>query len=254
MIKIMIQQIVVVGIPSIYSRQYWDIYKYVRYSGISMSSVEELFDDSKKMGSIFILAALVSIILAILGIITGVFLDVNLVWVIMTAIGAMAFAYLLHQFGVELRDNSADKVLIPFITNFIGPFIDHSHSLTRVSIFAGLVRLAGIGMIVYGIFNIIGTIFGGYYLSIGTGVFVILIGFVFLWASREISIGGNHSFMWILLLILFILSFLASLFLLFSGLIWLNIATAAGALILLVISGYAIYLVLSSEVKSQMGA
>ena len=229
-------------------------FKYVCHGDIYMSSIEELFDDSKKMGSIFILAALVSIVLAILGIVTGVFLDVNLVWVIMTAIGAMAFAYLLHQFGVELRDNSADKVLIPFITNFIGPFIDHSHSLTRVSIFAGLVRLAGIGMIVYGIFNIIGTIFGGYYLSIGTGVFVILIGFVFLWASREISIGGNHSFMWILLLILFILALISGLINLIFGLIGLNIAAVALALIYLVISGYALYLALSSEVKSQMGA
>ena len=219
-----------------------------------MSSIEELFDDSKKMGSIFILAALLSIILAVLGIVIGVFVNVSIIWVIMTAVGAMVFAYLLHQFGVELRDNSADKVLIPFVTNFIGPFIDHSHSPTRVSIFAGLVRLAGIGMIVYGIFNVIGTIFGGYYFSIGIGVFVILIGFVFLWASREISIGGNHSFMWILLLILFVLSLLASLFQLISGLIWLNVATAAGALILLVISGYATYLALSNEVKAQMGA
>jgi len=250
----MIQPIAVVGISNIYSRQYWDIYKYVRYSGISMSSIEELFDDSKKMGSIFILAALLSIILAILSIVAGVFLDVNLVWVIMTAVGAIAFAYLLHQFGVELRDNSADKVLIPFITNFIGPFIDHSHSLTRVSIFAGLVRLAGIGMIVSGVFNIIGTIFGGYYYSIGTAVLMILIGVVFLWASREISIGGNHSFMWILLLILFILALISGLINLIFGLIGLNIAAVALALIYLVISGYALYLALSSEVKSQMGA
>jgi hypothetical protein len=219
-----------------------------------MSSIEELFDDSKKMGSIFILAALLSIILAVLGIVIGVFVNVNIVWVIMTAVGAMAFAYLIHQFGVELRDNSADKVLIPFVTNFIGPFIDHSHSLTRVSIFAGLVRLAGIGMIVSGIFNIIGTIFGGFYYSIGTAVLIVVIGFVFLWASREISIGGNHSFMWMLLLLLFFLSLLGALLMLFSGLIALNIAVSAMALIVLVISGYALYLAFSNEVKAQMGA
>ena len=195
-----------------------------------------------------------SIILAVLGIVIGVFVNVNIVWVIMTAVGAMAFAYLIHQFGVELRDNSADKVLIPFVTNFIGPFIDHSHSLTRVSIFAGLVRLAGIGMIVSGIFNIIGTIFGGFYYSIGTAVLIVVIGFVFLWASREISIGGNHSFMWMLLLLLFFLSLLGALLMLFSGLIALNIAVSAMALIVLVISGYALYLAFSNEVKAQMGA
>ena len=219
-----------------------------------MSSIEELFDDSNKMGPIFILAALLSIILAILSIVAGVFLDVNLVWVIMTAVGAMAFAYLLHQFGVELRDNSADKALIPFVTNFIGPFIDHSHSLTRVSIFAGLVRLMGIGMIVSSIFAIIGTIFGGLYYSIGSAVLMIVIGFVFLWAAKEISIGGNHSFMWILLVILFILSLLGALFMLITGLVALNVAVLALSLIILVISGYALYLALSNEVKSQMGA
>jgi len=218
-----------------------------------MSSIEELFDDSNKMGSIFILAALLSIILAILSIVAGVFLDVNLVWVIMTAVGAMAFAYLLHQFGVELRDNSADKVLIPFVTNFIGPFIDHSHSLTRVLIFAGLVRLMSIGMIISGVFVIIGTIFGGHYYSIGTAVLLIVIGVVFLWASREISIGGDHSFMWMLLLVLFFLSLLGALLILIFGLIALNIAVLALALIILAISSYAVYLALSNEVKAQMG-
>ena len=217
---------------------------------VVMSFIEELFDDNKKMGQIFIWAALLGAIVAVIGIIAAAFIDnIEIVAVIFSAVGTFVSAYLLYQFGVELRDNSTDKVPIPVITKIIGPFIDHSDPLTRVSIFSGIVKLIGISLIVSGLFTAIGMVAAGLgAVGIGTAVLMILIGLVFLWASREISKGGDHSFMWILLLILFILSLLVALISLF------NIATLAQGLLWLILSGYAIYLCMSDQVKAQMKA
>jgi hypothetical protein len=219
-----------------------------------MSSIEETFDDNKKMGSIITLVALISVVMSIFGIIlSAAIYNVNVIAAVLMMIGTIIYAYLSYQFGVELRDNSADKAPIPFITNVLGPFIDHSHSLTRASIFAGIVKLMGMGLIIVGIFYIISSIVVGLGVLIGGYVLLVVIGFVFLWASREILIGGSHSFMWILLVILFALALIGSLFLLVSGLVALSIVIVAMGLMLLILSGYALYLALSNEVKAQMG-
>ena len=238
-----------------FSFSYWDIYKYVRYGDNSMSSIEELFDNNKKMGSMITLLALLIVVLAVLGIIvSAVVYEISIVAVILMTVGTVIYAYLVYQFGLELRDNSTDKVPLPFVTNIIGPFIDHTRQLTRVSIFAGVVRLMGIGLIISSLFNIIATFVVGFGMFAGGSILLILIGFVFLWASREISIGGNHSFMWILLVILFALALIGSLYLLIIGLVFLDLITVAQAIITLILSGYALYLALSNEVKVQMGA
>ena len=218
-----------------------------------MSSIEELFDNNQKMGSLITLVALLSMILAIIGIVVAALYDVSIVVIIIAAIGTLIYAYLLYQFGLELRDNSVDKVPLPFVTNIIGPFIEHSRSLSRVSIFAGIVRFIGMGLIISSIFWVLAYIIGGWGLLIGGPILLILIGLVFLWASKEISKGGNHSFMWILLIILFILALIGSLFSLISGLSML-IVSVAQSLITLLLSGFALYLGMTPEVKTQMGA
>ena len=220
-----------------------------------MSFIEELFNDNKKMGRVFILGALLSILLAILGIIVAVFVDVSIVRVIVAAIGTIISAYLMYQFGIELRDNSTEKVPVPAITNIIGAFIDHSNPLTRVSIFAGIVKLIGINLIISGIFTAVALAAAGQGASgIATAVFSIIIGLIFLWGSREISKGGDHGFMWLLLMILFVIAVLISIISFFTGLLALDIASAALALIMFLLSGYALYLCNSREVRAQLKA
>jgi len=199
------------------------------------------------------LVALLGLVLAILGAIMMIVWEISVIYVVLTTIGTLVLVYLTYQFGLELRDNSIDKVPLPFLTNFLGPLINHSHKLTRVSIFAGIVKFIGLGLIISGIFFIIAYIFAGAGILIGALIIRILIGLVFLWASKEISSGGNHSFMWILLVVLFALLLIISLVSVITGLILLDPISLASALITLVFSGYALYLGVSSEVKSQMG-
>jgi len=218
-----------------------------------MSSVEELFNNNEKMGSLCILVALVGLVLTILGIITAVVWEFSIFFVILVAIGTLVFVYLTYQFGVELRDNSVDKVPLPFVTNIIGPLIDHSHKLTRSSIFAGIVKYFGMGLIISSIFFIIAYAVEGLGFLIGAFVIRILIGLVFLWASKEISAGGNHSFMWILLVVLFAILLIISLISIIGSLVILDLIGIASALMLMVFSGYALYLGMTPEVKTQMG-
>jgi len=199
-----------------------------------MSFIEELFDDNKKMGSIFILSAFLSAVLAILTIVLSSFVN-SLVFgtVVIISIGTLICAFLYYQFGMKVRDGTND----------------------RVTIFSGIVRLNGLVLIVIGIFVVASLVYAGFGIAGGAGVFFILIGIVFLWASSEIAkAGGNHGFMWILLVILFILSLIGGLMNLISGLGGLNFATAIQGLIGIIIAGYALYLAFSQEVKTAMGA
>jgi hypothetical protein len=199
-----------------------------------MSFIEELFDDNKKMGSIFILSAFLSAILAILTIVLSSFINgLTFGVVLIVSIGTFICAFLYYQFGIKVRDGSND----------------------RVTIFSGIVRLDGLVWIVIGIFVIASLVYAGFGIAGGTGIFFILIGLVFLWASSEIAkAGGNHGFMWILLVILFVLSLLGGLMNLVAGLAGLDLATAIQGLIGIVIAGYALYLAFSQEVKIAMGA
>ena len=218
-----------------------------------MSSVEELFDNNGKMGSLIILLALLGLVLAILGAIALIVWKISVIYVVLTTIGTLVIVYLTYQFGLELRDNSVDKAPLPFLTNIFGPLINHSKKLTRVPVFAGIVKYIGLSLIISGIFFIIAYVVEGMGFLIGALIIRILIGLVFLWASREISAGGSHSFMWILLVILFALLLIMSLVSLIWGLVLLDLVSLASALISLVFSGYALYLGISPEVKNQMG-
>ena len=200
-----------------------------------MSSIEDLFDDNQKMGSILILIAFFCAILAVLGIVLAIVTDKwSITYSVLASIGALIASFLIYQFGLKVRDGPNDKV----------------------AIFSGLVRLNGLILIVTSIFYAAAVAsFGPLGYAIGMAVFMIIIGLVFMWAASEIEKAtGNHDFMWILLAILFVLSVLGGLFIFITGLAGLDIVSAARGLCLLVLGGYSLYLALSKEVKTAMGA
>jgi len=200
-----------------------------------MSSIEELFDDNQKMGSILILVAFITAVLAILGIILAFFIENwNIGFFVASALGTLIASFLLFQYGEKVRDGPNDKL----------------------AIFSGLVRLSGIVMIVMAVFNAIGAaIWGIIGYAIGMAVFMIIIGLILIWAAAEIEKATqNHDFMWILLAILFALATLIGLFTLIMGLVGLDIVTVGRGLCTLLLGGYSLYLALSKEVRTAMGA
>ena len=200
-----------------------------------MSSIEELFDDNQKMGSIIILVAFINAVLAIIGIILAIFVkNWNLSFFAASAVGILIASFFLYQFGLKTRDGPNDKV----------------------AIFSGLVRLNGIVLIVMSIFYVVALAIDGLAgYAIGPAVFMVLIGLVFIWAASEIEKATqNHDFMWILLAVLFALSAIVGLYYFIIGIFALDIVTVARGLCMLLLGGYSLYLALSKEVKTAMGA
>lgn len=192
--------------------------------------VMSFFDEPKNAGLAMIIAALVSLIAAIAGIVTGLIDDDGIQTAnIIVAIGSLISAVVYFKYGSKVRSGAVSA---------------------KIDILAGFVNVSGVTTIIMGVFYIIAAI-AGYDNGVGTGVLDIIIGLIIIWCGKKINDGKQTTIdkiLWIILLVIFVLALLGSILSLFA----FPIGTLTG-ICGIIIYLFMLILLFDSEVKKDMG-
>ncbi len=153
------------------------------------------FDDTKNVGLMMFVIAILGLIQAVLQIVNGATYDgetVKKVGYVIIGIGALLGAIIFFKFGNSVRTGSISG---------------------KLDVVAGFVQTVGYMTIVSSIFAIIGGAFVAVELAAG-GVILLIIGAIVLYLGKKINDGKNtgaDSVLWIILVIVFFIMMLASL-------------------------------------------
>ncbi len=153
------------------------------------------FDDTKNVGLMMFIIAILGLIQAVLQIVNGATYDgetVKKVGYVIIGIGALLGAIIFFKFGNSVRKGSISG---------------------KLDVVAGFVQTVGYMTIVSSIFAIIGGAFVAVELAAG-GVVLLIIGAIVLYLGKKINDGKNtgaDSVLWIILVIVFFIMMLASL-------------------------------------------
>ncbi len=153
------------------------------------------FDDTKNVGLMMFIIAILGLIQAVLQIVNGATYDgetVKKVGYVIIGIGALLGAIIFFKFGNSVRTGSISG---------------------KLDVVAGFVQTVGYMTIVSSIFAIIGGAFVAVELAAG-GVILLIIGAIVLYLGKKINDGKNtgaDSVLWIILVIVFFIMMLASL-------------------------------------------
>ena len=188
------------------------------------------FDQPKNAGLAMIVVAIVEVIAAIINIVAAATADDGIDFSgIIVAIGLIITAVIYFKYGSQVRSGAISA---------------------KIDILASFVNVVGVISIVNGVFQIIAGVAGGAGL-IGNGVINIIIGLIICFCGKKINDGKETTLdkiIWIILLVVFIIEFLANIVML----IGFPIGTLMG------ICGIIIYvfmtlLLLDGDVKKAMG-
>ena len=153
------------------------------------------FDDTKNVGLMMFVIAILGLIQAVLQIVNGATYDgetVKKVGYVIIGIGALLGAIIFFKFGNSVRTGSISG---------------------KLDVVAGFVQTVGYMTIVSSIFAIIGGALVGAEFAAG-GVILLIIGAIVLYLGKKINDGKNtgaDSVLWIILVIVFFIMMLASL-------------------------------------------
>lgn len=153
------------------------------------------FDDTKNVGLMMFVIAILGLIQAVLQIVNGATYDgetVKKVGYVIIGIGALLGAIIFFKFGNSVRTGSISG---------------------KLDVVAGFVQTVGYMTVVSSIFAIIGGAFVAAELAAG-GVILLIIGAIVLYLGKKINDGKNtgaDSVLWIILVIVFFIMMLASL-------------------------------------------
>ena len=153
------------------------------------------FDDTKNVGLMMFVIAILGLIQAVLQIVNGATYDgetVKKVGYVIIGIGALVGAIIFFKFGNSVRTGSISG---------------------KLDVVAGFVQTVGYMTIVSSIFAIIGGALVGAEFAAG-GVILLIIGAIVLYLGKKINDGKNtgaDSVLWIILVIVFFIMMLASL-------------------------------------------
>lgn len=153
------------------------------------------FDDTKNVGLMMFIIAILGLIQAVLQIVNGATYDgetVKKVGYVIIGIGALLGAIIFFKFGNSVRKGSVSG---------------------KLDVVAGFVQTVGYMTVVSSIFAIIGGAFVAVELAAG-GVVLLIIGAIVLYLGKKINDGKNtgaDSVLWIILVIVFFIMMLASL-------------------------------------------
>ena len=153
------------------------------------------FDDTKNVGLMMFVIAILGLIQAVLQIVNGATYDgetVKKVGYVIIGIGALVGAIIFFKFGNSVRTGSISG---------------------KLDVVAGFVQTVGYMTVVSSIFAIIGGALVGAEFAAG-GVILLIIGAIVLYLGKKINDGKNtgaDSVLWIILVIVFFIMMLASL-------------------------------------------
>lgn len=195
------------------------------------------FDDNRKIGFALIIVGLIGILGAIIAVITAFTDDGNLGAAAVTAVGSLIYGVLILFYGMNVRKSSNDKV----------------------AILSGLIRVIAIATILPALFYAVGDYLANNDIGIWGIIKAILVdlivGVILLWIAGKVG-GSNKNIasklLWIILLVAFLVLSLWSIYLCVDGLLNTMWAAAVVALCNIFIYLYALFAVLSPEVKNSM--
>lgn len=153
------------------------------------------FDDTKNVGLMMFIIAILGLIQAVLQIVNGATYDgetVKKVGYVIIGIGALIGAIIFFKFGNSVRTGSVSG---------------------KLDVVAGFVQTVGYMTVVSSIFAIIGGALVGAEFAAG-GVVLLIVGAIVLYLGKKINDGKNtgaDSVLWIILVIVFFIMMLASL-------------------------------------------
>ncbi len=153
------------------------------------------FDDTKNVGLMMFIIAILGLLQAVVQIINGATFDgetVKKVGYVIIGIGALVGAIIFFKFGNSVRKGTVSG---------------------KLDVVAGFVQTVGYMTVVSSIFAIIGGFFVDVAVAAG-GVVMLIFGAIVLYLGRRINDGKNtgaDSVLWIVLVIIFFLLMLASL-------------------------------------------
>ncbi|AIZ56273.1 hypothetical protein Mpt1_c03790 [Candidatus Methanoplasma termitum] len=209
------------------------------------------FDDNKNVGLLLLL-------LGFLTIVTGIVMAAthgnrSVVGGIVGAVGGIICGLLYLIAGYNIRESS-DKIkgIIPLIGGIVGlKTIDYGN---KISVFALVLMVFGVGEIVYALFNAIAfAILGFAVVAVIVLVLAILVGIFFIYVSTVISgdrKSSSGNTLWIILLIFVILGIIQRI-LSITGISTAHlIMTVLTAVCAIVIYIYLLFMTISPEVKT----
>lgn len=153
------------------------------------------FDDTKNVGLMMFIIAILGLIQAVIEICNGATYDgetVKKVGFVIIGIGALAGAIIFFKFGNSVRQGSISG---------------------KLEVVAGFVQTVGYMTVVSSIFAIIGGAFIGVEFVAG-GVILLILGAIILYFGKKINDGkntGTDSVLWIILVVIFFIAMIVSL-------------------------------------------
>ena len=179
-----------------------------------------LFDDNDKVGLAMIILAVVTFVMAIVGVVLVFTNDGDKLPGILSAIGSALAGVIYFGFGKKLRNNE-----------FTG----------KMNILVAFIKVTALVTLINGIFSIPSWVNVAVYIVIAA---------VLYWCTMKMTDGQttiSDNVIWVVLLVLFILGLISSIMLI------LGIITIPLAICGIIIYGFMIKLLLDPEVKSAMG-
>ncbi len=195
------------------------------------------FEEPKNAGMAIIIVGILEMIVAIVAIVLGALgteIDDDTKFTIgmaVTGIGSLICGFIYLGFGKKVRGGSI---------------------AAKIDILATFVRIAGLCTIIGGVFSAIGNIVDGVELGqeIVSAIITIILGLIIMWIAGKINDGKQTTgdkIVWILLLVIFVIEIILAILLI------VTIVGAPLGICYLIIYVFMLMLLLSSDVKAEMG-